>query len=631
MPVAQQGVIDISEWDMVRSGPVRLDGEWKLYWNRLLSPQDFLTNGVQDKPGLYPLPGSWNEVLSGGKPLGGLGYATLRLRIIPGGQRTRAALRLFNICSAYILWADGRIVSHSGKIATSDGREREHTSLQIVSLPLKGEPIDLTLQISNFHYREGGVLSPILLGPENAVLAQRSKTSGMALITIGVFLAMALYHVVLNFFRRKNVSPWLFALYCLAWMCFYATSDYSEWAILLFFPDLSSRFMEHFALGCFFLSLPIGLAFFRSLYPQEFSLRVLLASVCMAGFFTVLAIWSSTLTLTTILPFSFMLAAVFILYTAARLIKAWRLGREGAPFIFLSFIPLGVAGINDMLLDMKYVSTGPFLAPGLLAFILCQALALSKRFSNAFNAVETLSKHLEDKNLRLEMENAERLRLEKEVLDISEAERRRMSQDLHDGLCQNLAGARLRLAALATAPDSGQDATPPLEQLSTMMDQLVDQAYALSCGLWPLEHITKQTGPSLADLTRRFSKSSGIPVEFHQYLACSTCLNPNVTQMHRIAQEALSNAVKHANPSRIVVFFSCAQGAMATLKVSDDGVGRANATASKGGLGMSIMIHRTRQIGGELRIEDGPDGGTVVTCTMICEIHGRRNRQGMTE
>jgi len=54
--------------------------------------------------------------------------------------------------------------------------------------------------------------------------------------------------------------------------------------------------------------------------------------------------------------------------------------------------------------------------------------------------------------------------------------------------------------------------------------------------------------------------------------------------------------------------------------VSDDGVGRAAAKRSKGGLGMGIMVHRARIIGGELRVEDAPGGGTVVSCTAACEV-----------
>lgn len=166
-----------------------------------------------------------------------------------------------------------------------------------------------------------------------------------------------------------------------------------------------------------------------------------------------------------------------------------------------------------------------------------------------------------------------------------------------------------------------------LGKLSALLDELVDHAYDLSHGLWPLEHDAQGAGPSLADMIHRFSRSSGVPIAFTQERGCERCRGGHTTQLFRIAQEALSNAVKHAEPSRIEVRFHCAPGGLASLTVRDNGIGRAAAKRSKGGLGMGIMAHRARMIGGALRVEDAEGGGTVVRCSSPCDLSGQQSQR----
>ncbi|MBI9081942.1 MAG: hypothetical protein JEY79_19650 [Pseudodesulfovibrio sp.] len=258
---------------------------------------------------------------------------------------------------------------------------------------------------------------------------------------------------------------------------------------------------------------------------------------------------------------------------------------------------------------------------GLFALVLSQAVALAQRFSKSFSDVENLSEKLKIKNENLEEEITERTKLEREIVNISDEERRSMSQDLHDGLCQQLTGARLRCAALSRVGQGSDNNNEELHQLSALLDELVDQAYDLSCGIWPLENGATDTGLSREDMIQRYSRSSGIPIEVREKWACETCQNMHITQIYRIAQEAITNAVKHANPTQIIVSLDCVSTDMVTLTVRDDGVGRSAAAHSKGGLGVSIMAHRAKIIGGHFQIVDideAEGGGTMVVCSFPC-------------
>ncbi len=619
-PKAQGGVLDLSAWDLPRQGPLRLAGEWEVRWGQLLTPQEFAASGQRAE--LAHVPGPWSKTRPGQELFSSTGAATYRLALRRDQGFGGMALHLGGISSAWRLWADGRLVAECGTPGLEAALETVRLASTVVPLGLAGEPqgrneLMLVLQVSNHHFRDGGVLGAPMFGPAEALQEHYGRRAALALCLAGALLIMGVYHVGLFYFRRSGPAPLLFGVYCLLWLGNYVSTDSSDWVVRQLLPRLPGVGLERFGLACLFLSVPVGYAFFRSLYPGEFR-RALLHMAAWAGaVLAALALGGPSQWLGHALPLFYLFTALLIVYCFARLLRAWRRGLEGAAFILAGFCAIGLAGLNDMLTDLALIASVPLVAPGMLVFIMSQAFALSWRLSRAFTAVEALSSQLESKNQSLEAEMAERNRLEREVINISEEERRRMSVDLHDGLCQLLTAARLRCAVLTGMPRSAAE-KEDLAKLSGLLDRLVDQAYDLSIGLWPLEH--EATGPSLADLAQRFSRSSGVPIGLTQQWGCRSCPDGKATQFFRIAQEALSNAVKHAKPTRIELFFCCEPGGQACLRVSDDGVGRAAAKRSKGGLGMGIMVHRARIIGGELRVEDAPGGGTVVSCTAACEV-----------
>ena len=633
MPLASQGVIDLSGWDMEKDGPVRLDGEWDFYWNQLLGPDSFSdprsmpTGQIQR----LNLPSTWNIKHDGSYTKNTTGVATLRLRVLPGqGNATvPLSLQLFKINAAYTLWVNGQRLAQSGVVGTSAQAESERPSNSLVDLPATAtaarQPLELLLHVSNFHYRNGGIIAPIRLGPQATMHAQQTRFIGISMFFIGALFIMGAYHIALFFFRPNNISPLYFAAYCLSWMIQIGFSEASHWVYILLFPNLSTHNIYAVQLICMGISVPIGYAFFRSLFPNEFSRCVQQYSVTAAALFAVVVAGAPTLFASWAQVPYYISTVALIAYCLVKLLVAWRRGREAAAFIFGGFAILGIAGTNDMLLKMGLIRSMPLIAPGMFMFMLFQALALSQRLSWAFASVETLSTQLEHNNLSLKTEMAARERLEREIVKTSEDERRRISQDLHDGLCQLLTAARLRCATLSRISQK-QGNSHELKQLSDLLDNLCDQAYNLSIGLWPLEHGPSTVGPSLQDMIRRFSRSSGISIDFHQELACESCTNTDITQLYRIAQEAITNAIKHARPTHLSVTLDCRHNDRTCLVVHDNGIGRANAAKSKGGLGMSIMTHRARMIGGKLRVEDAEGGGTVVICSFPCSAEHPENQ-----
>jgi signal transduction histidine kinase len=398
-PLARHGVLDLSGWDLVKDGPVNLAGEWQFYWGQLLTPADFRGSRPPEITGYLTLPSAWNSFQLNGKKLGAAGYATLRLRILPGPGQADLALRLFNVASAYRLWLNGRSLAASGVVGRKAAAEIPKTSILLPQFHQERGPIELVLQVSNYHYRQGGVISAIQLGPQALMEAGHIRQWGLALFFVGGLLVMGAYHLVLFWFRRTNRAPLYFGLYCLLWLGNFLASDSSAWAIRLFWPQASMLLLEPLNLICFFLSVPVGYLFFRALYPEEFSTLILRFTAALAAGFVILALLASTLALTTALPVYYLCSCLLILYCLARLLQARRKGREEATFLLAGFLVLGLAGVNDMLFDLEVIRSVYLIQVGMFAFILFQAFALSRRFSRAFSSVERLSAELEEELL----------------------------------------------------------------------------------------------------------------------------------------------------------------------------------------------------------------------------------------
>ena len=206
-------------------------------------------------------------------------------------------------------------------------------------------------------------------------------------------------------------------------------------------------------------------------------------------------------------------------------------------------------------------------------------------------------------------------RLEREIVDISEAEKRRIGQDLHDGLCQYLAA--LSCSATSLREDL-QKLHLPAEadaagELAKLLQDAVVQTRDLARGLVPA-HVG-QVGiiVALESLAQSVRRLQGITCTFRFHGPVAKCDEHTATHLYRIAQEAINNAIKHGKAGKIAISLDAADDLM-TLRVLDDGVGISGFIAT--GTGLGIMRYRARLSGGELRIEQLKGGGTIISCTI---------------
>jgi len=240
---------------------------------------------------------------------------------------------------------------------------------------------------------------------------------------------------------------------------------------------------------------------------------------------------------------------------------------------------------------LDWLRVVPFLAlhAGCLAVILVGA------------SIVLLGRHIDQREL-----------LEKEVLEISEREQRRIGQDLHDGVCQQLTAISLLSRSLnqkltgALASDAAQ--------ITQLVNESIEQTRRVTRGLHPVPDEPTGLMLALRELVDRVAGAGNISCRF-------VCAQPVpipdqavATNLYRITQEALQNAIRHATPKDIEIALS-RDDLTVRLTISDDGRG-ISLDRSKDGLGLEIMDYRARSIGATLEVSAREGGGTVVTCVL---------------
>lgn len=214
---------------------------------------------------------------------------------------------------------------------------------------------------------------------------------------------------------------------------------------------------------------------------------------------------------------------------------------------------------------------------------------------------------------------SERKQLERAIVEASELERKQIGQDLHDTVSQQLAGLTMmarvmeKKSAQATA---GVSLLPEAQRVKELADKALRQVKAISHGLYPVELERNGLAAVLQQLAEQQEALFGQHCVFRTSARPDDACDPGVAvQLYRIAQEAVSNALKHAGATTIEVAWEPTSTAY-TLTIRDDGCGLPADATNRAGLGLAIMRYRANMLDTELELISAPGEGTTVRCAV---------------
>jgi len=208
---------------------------------------------------------------------------------------------------------------------------------------------------------------------------------------------------------------------------------------------------------------------------------------------------------------------------------------------------------------------------------------------------------------------SERKRLEKTILEISETERRRIGQDLHDGLGQHLTGVAFMGKVLADRlAESSSAYAAEAAKIVKLVNESIRMTRELARGLLPVVSEDHTLASALAHHAGEVSELFHVACRFES--SGPAVATVHADHVHRLAQEAVTNAIKHGRAKNIAIGLAVVNGG-AVLTVRDDGCGFEVGSQRESGLGLRIMSYRAKMIGGSLSVESSPGAGTLVRCS----------------
>jgi PAS domain S-box-containing protein len=210
---------------------------------------------------------------------------------------------------------------------------------------------------------------------------------------------------------------------------------------------------------------------------------------------------------------------------------------------------------------------------------------------------------------------SERKELEAALLDAIGHEQRRLADDLHDGLGQELTGLSLLLSAFAAGVCHGNtlEATD-LERALVVAQRALQSCRSIARGLSPVTEAQGGLVAGLRDLVARLKTGSGPTFDFTTIGLARLGLSPAASDhLFRIAQEAIANALKHARANLIKVTLEI-EPASVRLAICDDGEGLTVPEISATGLGLRTMRYRASLLGAKFHITRFGHQGTCVVC-----------------
>jgi signal transduction histidine kinase len=230
--------------------------------------------------------------------------------------------------------------------------------------------------------------------------------------------------------------------------------------------------------------------------------------------------------------------------------------------------------------------------------------------------VEQRTADLKTTNLKLEKVIEDRRRLETELLEIAENERRRIGFDLHDDLGQKLTGLLLMAKGLEHRLSvQSHPCAAEARRIQELVDDITHHTHNLARQFSSLDVQGDDLETVLQGLGGNVERMFGIPCRILVKGTVPAFPHHTTTQLYKICQEAISNSIKHGKAKKVSISLRCSDGQL-TLTIKNDGLPFCPPQKEKNRMGLRIMNYRASTIGAVLEIKPLTKGGALVTCSM---------------
>ncbi|MDA3955367.1 diguanylate cyclase [Oceanispirochaeta sp.] len=399
----KKGEVDLR--DLKSKSVTTLDGEWEYYPDVFISPSD--TDNQQGEKLVYAeVPQAWD------KDPPGQGFGTYKLTINGLNPHVNYSLYFFEKTSAARYFINGTYLGSDGIPGQSYDRETPDyvPSLQTFQAPYGSA--ELIVQISNFHYKNGGFWESIQMGESSVLQEFWIRNILIQSLIIGALFFMAFYQLFLYILTPRNKAPlWLSLAIGLVIIKSLISGEQILMHLLPGSPPIV--LIKLSTLAVTFMA-PVYLSFIKRIFPSEIHPRIIKINYIISIVYgLIIILFRLDLVQKIYTPYLWVMM-LDQFYMAFVFWKAFHLKRSGAIWSLLGTLVLQMCAANDILYELHLIQTAYILDFGLLAFLLFQTLLNAIRNSSAYKELDILRNQLENKvEMRTEELREERNKLER--------------------------------------------------------------------------------------------------------------------------------------------------------------------------------------------------------------------------
>lgn len=376
---AEDGVISFPDYNLLKEDNAMLDGQWDLYYNELLSPDD-LKNRKPDT--FYNIPGRLSSQIDNART----GYMTLHLKInVP--EDDVYGIYFSEIFTSAKIWINGINYGGYGTVAESLDEEKASYKPQYLYFPSENKEIDIVINTSVYREIKPYLRSPIFGLKDNIMKINLMKVS-MDGLTIGVMLIMIIINAGFFFASTRKKRHIYFSAIC--FILILRCLVFNSRLLVQFFPGTPYELISKIAAITFYLWVALYIFFLNDVFDNK--IKIVKPAAAFGTFFTLLCIFTSNMVYDNIQIISHIIIAGFIIYLLCFMLKEIKNKNKKAQLNFLSFIILCIAAINDILVNNAVVPNQYSALYGGILFVIMELLYIFTDYQKSMKKLENLNR-----------------------------------------------------------------------------------------------------------------------------------------------------------------------------------------------------------------------------------------------
>ena len=397
-PKAEQGILDLREWNFTKDGPLDLKGKFEFEPKQFVAADDFTPSL---NPRFLDFPGPWNVKLSDGSEIEKKSFGSYRLKLLVDKGDDEFAMRFYHRRVPFRLYLNGKLIAQNGVV--SDNKEIARSAIISKVIPIdvnQGENF-LVLHVANFVFPKGGTRTAFRFGTYQSLINEREASLNARLFVFGGIFIMALYHFILFLLRRDEKSTVYCGIFCLSALA--GALCEGNMYIAKMFPTMSWEAFFKFRWAGIIAFLFGMVNFFHSVFSDYVSKKVvkIVSYVSVPSLlFLFLADFRQYIQffMFAFLPF----LGCVILYIVFASVRSMKSYPKESLVITGGLVFWAATMINDVLNTNFVIQTAYIAVYGMFIFIFSLATLLSMRFSWAFRDLNTAQIEIRELNAGLE-------------------------------------------------------------------------------------------------------------------------------------------------------------------------------------------------------------------------------------